>query len=93
METDWMWVYENPKDAAAEIDRLRAELSRIGNLYDVADKKAADEDRRLRTALEHAKQKLMLYRGGHGGEYFGVVEYTQLIREIYAALNQQETKG
>lgn len=22
--TDWMWVYENPKDAAAEIDRLRA---------------------------------------------------------------------
>jgi hypothetical protein len=23
-ETDWMWCYENPKDAAAEIDRLRA---------------------------------------------------------------------
>lgn len=22
-DTDWMWVYENPKDAAAEIDRLR----------------------------------------------------------------------
>lgn len=28
-ETDWMWVYENPKDAAAEIDRLRAALKDI----------------------------------------------------------------
>lgn len=25
-ETDWMWVYENPKEAAAEINRLREAL-------------------------------------------------------------------
>ena len=26
MSTDWMWVYENPKEAATEIDRLRGEV-------------------------------------------------------------------
>jgi uncharacterized protein (DUF427 family) len=28
-ETDWMWVYENPKDAAAKIDQLQAALKDI----------------------------------------------------------------
>jgi hypothetical protein len=26
--TDWRWCQENPKDAAAEIDRLHAEVAR-----------------------------------------------------------------
>ncbi len=25
-EVDWMWCYENPKEAAAEIDQLRAKI-------------------------------------------------------------------
>ncbi|MDE2098010.1 MAG: hypothetical protein KGL39_12225 [Patescibacteria group bacterium] len=29
MHTDWMWCYENPKEAAAEIDRLRSIIKRI----------------------------------------------------------------
>jgi hypothetical protein len=32
--TDWMWVYENPKEAAAEIDRLRALLQQTRNYID-----------------------------------------------------------
>ncbi|MGW1422679.1 hypothetical protein ACWAT4_21495 [Bradyrhizobium manausense] len=28
-KTDWMWVYENPKEAAAEIDRLRAAMQEL----------------------------------------------------------------
>lgn len=41
---------------------------------------------RTRTALEHAKQKLQLYREAHSGEYVGGVEYTRLIAEIDEAL-------
>lgn len=33
-KTDWMWVYENPKDAANMIDKLRAALDRYG-LHDI----------------------------------------------------------
>lgn len=43
----------------------------------------------LRTALSRAREKLTLYREAHGGEYVGGVEYTQLIREIDAALRQK----
>lgn len=35
--TDWMWVYENPKDAAAEIDRLREVAARLATLIDWLD--------------------------------------------------------
>lgn len=28
-QTDWMWCYENPKEAAAEIDRLQAEVAHL----------------------------------------------------------------
>lgn len=28
---DWMWVAENPKEAAAEIERLRAALEELAN--------------------------------------------------------------
>lgn len=29
--TDWMWCYENPRDAASEIDRLKAALRQIAD--------------------------------------------------------------
>jgi len=29
--TDWMWCMENPKEAAAEIDKLRAALSEVAS--------------------------------------------------------------
>lgn len=46
----------------------------------------SDRIKLMRTALEHAKQKLQLYRADHSGEYVGGVEYTALIAEIDAAL-------
>lgn len=40
----------------------------------------------MKQALEHAKEKLQLYRDDHTGAFVGGVEYTQLIREIDAAI-------
>lgn len=33
--TDWMWVYENPKDAAAKIDEMAEELAEIRKLLGI----------------------------------------------------------
>jgi hypothetical protein len=30
---DWMWCYENPKEAAAEIERLQAKIKEINLLF------------------------------------------------------------
>jgi hypothetical protein len=40
-----------------------------------------------RGVLQAAKQKLMLYRAQHSGEYVGGMEYTQLMRMIDEVLN------
>lgn len=48
-----------------------------------------NDNRRLREALKVAREKLVLYRQEHSGVYIGGVEYTQLIRQIDDALNQQ----
>jgi hypothetical protein len=39
-----------------------------------------------RAALIAAKEKLMLYRAQHSGDYIGGVEYTSLMRMINRAL-------
>lgn len=48
MQTDWLWCYENPQQAAAEIDRLRLALR------DIADTKSSSVD----AIKEHADNAL-----------------------------------
>lgn len=67
--------------AVAEIDRRGAEIGAL---------KAEIE--RLRSALEKATQKLQIFRAATDGEYTGGMEYTALMREIAAALNEQKQK-
>jgi|GEM_PF-5159074 len=40
----------------------------------------------LRMLLAKARDKLALYRADHSGEYVGGTEYTELMRQIDAAL-------
>lgn len=49
---------------------------------------AADRIAKLEDALRRAKQKLVLYRAEHGGEYIGGTEYTNLMEIIDAALGE-----
>ena len=53
---------------------------------EVAMENEASVSRDLREALRHAREKLMLYRKAHSGEYIGGMEYSQLMRQIDAAL-------
>jgi hypothetical protein len=41
-ETDWMWAHENPKDAAAEIDRLSAAVARQENAIRICNQKISE---------------------------------------------------
>ena len=43
----------------------------------------------LESALRNARDKLILYRQAHGGEYVGGVEYVTLIRSIDGALGYE----
>ncbi len=43
---------------------------------------------KLRLLLAKAREKLALYREAHGGEYVGGMEYSELKRQIDAALEQ-----
>jgi hypothetical protein len=43
--------------------------------------------------LRNAREKLVLYRQAHSGEYIGGVEFTTLIRSIDAALDYASDRG
>lgn len=58
----------------------------MGNITPQRMLEAYQKVQQMKVALEHAKQKLSLYRDDHSGEYIGGVEYTQLIGEIDAAI-------
>ena len=58
----------------------------MGNVTPQRMLEAYRKIQQMKTALEHAKTKLVLYRGDHSGEYVGGVEYTQLIKEIDEAI-------
>lgn len=66
--TDWMWCAENPKEAAAEIDRVTGERDRI----DVAIGELAIENRKLREQLVTARAAIQRYLDGDFGrdKYF-----------------------
>lgn len=46
----------------------------------------------LEQMLRNAREKLVLYRQAHSGEYIGGVEFTTLINSIDAALTPVETE-
>lgn len=47
----------------------------------------------LERALAYAREKLVLYRAVHGGEYVGGMEFTALLRLIDEAASQSDRGG
>lgn len=47
---------------------------------------SAENVKLLQTALRDAREKLVLYRQAHSGEYIGGVEFNALIHQIDVAL-------
>ena len=56
--------------------------------YHVEDEKRIKQ---LEQMLRNAREKLLLYRKAHSGEYLGGVEFTTLIRSIDAALDDSQS--
>jgi hypothetical protein len=56
--------------------------------YHVEDEKRIKQ---LEQMLRNAREKLLLYRKAHSGEYLGGVEFTTLMRSIDAALSDSQS--
>ncbi len=68
----------------ATFQQLEAEMSVVWGTL----RTAREDNKRLRTALQAAKEKLMIFRKETSGEYKGGMEYKMLMDLIDAALGQ-----
>lgn len=91
-----MWAHMDLMAAELRIDALQASHTSLMNDWKGCHDKVYELGQTnlvLKATLQKAREKLVLYRQAHGGEYVGGLEFTALLCSIDAALPQSETEG